>query len=187
MPNFSSVTISTERLLLRPLEPTDELAMFALRSNEDVNRYTGNIPLVTVESAGALIAKDRQAMRDDLYLRLGMVRLDNDELIGTCGLFNFDAQCRRAEIGYDLRPTMWGQGYMREALLDLLQYAFTTLDLNRVEADVDPQNLSSRKALERLGFQCEGLLRERWILNGVKADTAFYGLLSTDWLTRKNK
>ena len=71
--------------------------------------------------------------------------------------------------------------YMNEALLRLLEFGFTELDLNRVEGDVDPRNVASAKSLERLGFKREGLLRERWIVGGEVSDTALYGLLRSEW------
>ncbi len=70
---------------------------------------------------------------------------------------------------------------MNEALRTLVDHAFTTLDLNRLEADIDPRNLASAKTLERLGFQQEGLLRERWIVGDEISDTAFDGLLRREW------
>ena len=50
-----------------------------------------------------------------------------------------------------------------------------------VEADIDPGNRASARTLERLGFRREGLLRERWIVNGEISDSALYGLLRRDW------
>ena len=70
---------------------------------------------------------------------------------------------------------------MNEALKALLYYAFQTLDLNRLEADIDPRNSASAKTLERLGFQKEGHLRERWIVNNEISDTWLYGLLRREW------
>jgi RimJ/RimL family protein N-acetyltransferase len=59
------------------------------------------------------------------------------------------------------------------------------MNLNRVEADIDPRNLASAKSLERLGFTREGFLRERWIVDGVVSDTALYGLLQGVWKARQ--
>ena len=73
---------------------------------------------------------------------------------------------------------------MHEALLALLDCGFGMLDLNRVEADIDPRNTGSQRSLDRLGFQREGLLRERWIVSGEVSDTALHGLLRRDWLAR---
>ena len=75
----------------------------------------------------------------------------------------------------------WGKAFMDEALRALLNYGFTELKLNRVEADVDTRNEASKKTLERLGFSMEGYLRERWIVGDEISDSALYGLLHRDW------
>jgi RimJ/RimL family protein N-acetyltransferase len=73
---------------------------------------------------------------------------------------------------------------MSEALAALLDYGFTVLNLNRVEADIDPRNEASARSLQRCGFAREGLLRERWIVGEEVSDTAFYGLLQREWRAR---
>jgi RimJ/RimL family protein N-acetyltransferase len=115
------------------------------------------------------------------YLRLGIELSATGELLGTCTLFGINAQCRRAEVGYVLASPAWGQGYMNEALSGLIEYAFAELNLNRIEADIDPRNESSRRVLERLKFVREGYLRERWIVGEEVSDTALYGLLQREW------
>jgi RimJ/RimL family protein N-acetyltransferase len=107
--------------------------------------------------------------------------MDDGALIGNCTLFALNAQCRRAELGYVLGSRQWGQGFMHEALQALLGHGFAELDLNRVEADIDPRNEASARSLRRLGFAQEGYLRERWIVGGEVSDTALYGLLRQDW------
>ncbi|WP_394781477.1 GNAT family N-acetyltransferase [Undibacterium sp.] len=181
MPKFDQLILHTERLLLRPLCATDAAGMFRLRADEKVMQYGASPPWTSMEQADTMIARDMKAMEEGTYLRLGLVRPEDDVLIGGCTLFHLDEQCRRAEIGYELLPDMWGQGYMREALAALLEFGFTEMSLNRVEADVDPRNAPSANILVRLGFKHEGLLKERWIVNGEKADTAFYGLLCAEW------
>ena len=56
--------------------------------------------------------------------------------------------------------------------------------MRRIEADVDPKNIASVRTLERMGFQREGLLRERWNVGGEIQDSLFYGLLKSDWEQR---
>jgi len=63
-------------------------------------------------------------------------------------------------------------------------YAFNDLDLNRIEADVDPRNVASARSLVRMGFRKEGHLRERWIVSGEVSDSDLYGLLRIDWPPR---
>ena len=125
-------------------------------------------------------------MAKGTYLRLGIERKSDARLIGNCALFNLVEQCRRAEIGYGLAHAAWGHGYMGEALVALLDHGFAELDLNRVEADIDPANAASARSLERLGFRAEGYLRERWIVGGQVSDSRLYGLLLNDWRTRNH-
>lgn len=73
---------------------------------------------------------------------------------------------------------------MHEALQALLEFGFGELDLNRIEADIDPRNSASARTLERLGFTKEGYLRERWIVGDEVSDTAIYGLLRREWRVR---
>jgi len=63
----------------------------------------------------------------------------------------------------------------------LLGHGFAALDLNRIEADVDPRNEASARVLEKLGFRQEGYMPERWIVQGEPADTVYYGLLRRHW------
>lgn len=70
---------------------------------------------------------------------------------------------------------------MHEALVALLNYGFSELDLNRVVADIDPRNVNSARSLERLGFTKEGHLRENCVVNGILADSVIYGLLRREW------
>ena len=113
-----------------------------------------------------------------------MEMVDDAHLIGHCSLFIFNAQCQRAEIGYGLAFAAWGCGYMHEALTVVLSYEISELALNRIEADIDPRNLTSAKTLQRLGFQQEGFLRERWVVDGEVSASGLYGLLRRNWLAR---
>ncbi len=186
--DFSRLRLATARLLLRPLRETDAHAVYAIRSDPEVMRYHSSGPWTSLEPARALIARDTAAMACGEHLRLGLT-LNEDgpdaTLIGSCCLFHLDRANRRAEIGYELHRSVWGLGYMQEALQALLQFAFSSMTLNRIEADIHPDNLASARTLERLGFLREGLLRERWIVEGEVSDTAMYGLLQRDWLARK--
>ena len=175
------LAIHTRRLLLRPLQPGDVDALFGIFSHPEVMRYWSTPPWASPEPGREMVARDEAAGPDADHLRLGLVRQEDDTLIGTCTLFEHIRQSRRAEMGYALGRSAWGQGYMNEALSALLDHGFDAWNLNRVEADIDPRNLASARALERLGFQREGFLRERWIVGDEVSDTALYGLLRRDW------
>lgn len=185
MPAFDQLTLRTERLMLRPLRPDDAPALYGIYSDPLVMRYWSGTPWPDETKAHEMIARDATAMRVGEHVRLGLARADDAALIGTCTLFAFNAQCRRAEVGYALAHAAWGRGYMHEALGALLAYGFGELALNRVEADVDPRNAASAKTLERLGFRQEGYLRERWIVADEVSDSSLYGLLRREWLARQ--
>ena len=184
MPEFSQLILTTERLRLRPLVASDAAALFAIFSDPRVMRYWSSAPWPSIDKAHEMIAKDATQLAAGEHLRLGMETADDGRLIGHCSLFSFNAQCQRCDIGYGMAFGAWGHGYMDEALTALLNYGFSELALNRVEADIDPRNLASANTLERLGFQHEGFLRERWVVDGEVSDSGIYGLLRRDWLAR---
>ena len=183
MHRFDGIPLTTDRLLLRPFQESDAAALFGIFSDPAVMRYWSTPPWTDIAPAHTMISQDRKSTSME-YLRLGITLAAGSELVGMCTLFSINQTCRRAEIGYALGATAWGKGYMNEALTALLDYGFSQLDLNRVEADIDPRNEASAKTLERLGFSQEGLLRERWIVDGEVSDTAFYGLLKRGWTAR---
>lgn len=184
---FDQITIKTPRLLLRPLCVADAQAHFAIRSEKRVMKYVNRAAWTTMDEAHERILQHIAAMQKNEYLNLGIVANDDGGLIGTCVLFRFDWQSKRAEIGYELRPDKWGRGYINEALISLINFGFNELLLNRIEADIDPRNEKSVKTVERLGFIREGLLRERWILNDEKSDSVIYGLLASEFTASPNK
>lgn len=174
-------TLTTERLTLRPPRRGDENALFSLHSDAEVMRYFSEPPWTDPERAIRQVDDDAAAFERGDYFRFAIVLNETQRLIGNCTLSALHRQNRRAEIGYALQRQHWSKGYMNEALGALLAHAFEELDLNRLEADIDPRNAASAVCLERLGFISEGYLRERWIVGGEVCDSALYGLLRRDW------
>jgi len=194
MTPFAELIIETPRLLLRPLQDGDAPALFAIFSDPAVMRYWSSAPWTDPAQGLRMLEGDREAAAGRRDLRLGVVPHDaGGRVVGTLSLYRIDAGCRRADIGYALARAEQGRGLMNEALAALVDCAFDhrpgapfdDLQLNRIEADVDPRNAPSCRALERLGFQREGLLRERWIVAGEVSDSAMYGLLHADWRARR--
>lgn len=173
--------IQTPRLMLRWISNEDVDALFGIFSNVEVMRYWSTPPLADRDAAVALVNEIHDAFQRQVMLKWGVARQGDNVIIGTTTLYNLDFTNRRAEVGYALGREYWGQGYMQEALQALLSYCFETLSLRRLEADVDPRNKASIQTLERLGFQHEGYLRERWEVAGEIQDALFYGLLRREW------
>jgi ribosomal-protein-alanine N-acetyltransferase len=167
------------------LAERDVPALFDFFSHPQVTQYWNNPPFKEMAQAARFLENIQAGFRSGSALQLGIERKSDQVLVGICNLHNFHMPSRRAEIGYALGRPYWGQGYMQEALLILIEYAFDHLGLNRLEADIDPRNTASERTLLRLGFLKEGLLRERWIVEGIKSDSGFYGLLRSDWKKRE--
>jgi RimJ/RimL family protein N-acetyltransferase len=181
MPSFDDIALSTTRLLLRPLCPSDAEALLEVHSDAAVMQYSNTPPWTSIDQAHALIDLALRGVRTGKDLCLGIVPQTAGNVVGTCTLYAISESSRRAEIGFILGAQVWRKGYMAEALAALVKYSFLELKLNRIEADTDPRNLRSTATLERLGFVREGYLRERWIVGGEKSDTLLYGILRSDW------
>jgi RimJ/RimL family protein N-acetyltransferase len=177
-------TLTAGRVTLRWLVPSDVDALYEVFSNADVMRYWARPPFTDVSEARDLLAVIERSFAEKSRFQWGIVRPEDDRVIGTCTLSSVNAANLRAELGYALLPAHWGQGLMRAALERLLDFAFRELGMRRLEADVDPNNARSMATVERLGFQREGYLRERWFVGGEPQDTVFYGLLRREWEAR---
>jgi len=175
-------TLTSPRLRLRRIEDSDRTALFDVFSDPQVMRYWSSPPHNDLAQVDRLIGRIHEGFARRDLLQWGVERIEDGQILGTCTLMGIDPGNRRAEIGYILGRAYWGCGYMNEALVAVVDFAFGPLRLHRLEADADSRNAASCRALERLGFQREGLLRERWIVNDEISDTAFYGLLEREWV-----
>jgi RimJ/RimL family protein N-acetyltransferase len=177
-------TLVTPRLTLRPLREDDAQALFSMWSDVEAMRYFAFSAMTELEQATERVAQVMKTVDDGEVFVCTVESRATGEVLGDCSLFHINEQCRRAEIGYSLLRKHWGHGYMIEATTALLEHAFDTLNLRRIEADIDPRNTPSARVLERLGFVREGYLRERWIIGDELSDSALYGLLERDYRMR---
>jgi len=184
MPTLNPTVLTTERLRLRWMDERDIEAHFAVFSDPEVTRYWSTSPWTELDQAAQAIAGTMADYASGSGLRFGIEVRATGELIGNVALHHFFGQNRRCEIGYALGSRHWGRGYAYEALHATLDYGFRELDLNRVEADIDPRNAASWQVLEKLGFRKEGYMPERWIVHGEMTDTVNYGLLKRYWDAR---
>lgn len=174
--------ITTPRVVLRWISEDDVDGLYEIFSDPQVMRYWSTVPLPDREAAAALQREIAEGNKRETMFKWGIALRDSNTVIGTTTLFNLSLDNGRAELGYAMAHAYWGKGYMNEALKALVSHAFEVMELRRLEADVDPRNAPSIRTLERLGFQREGFLRERWHVNGEIQDALFYGLLRRGWL-----
>ncbi|HSX59569.1 MAG TPA: GNAT family N-acetyltransferase [Tahibacter sp.] len=175
--------LETPRLRLRTVQRSDLDAIYRLHSDSRAMRYW-SFPAWTERRQANDWFEQRQrlAEREEVWPWAITLNPGDDTLVGIVTLFAVNRGQQRAEAGYQLDPSHWGQGYAQEALRAALGYGFDALELRRVEADIDPRNEPSCRLVERLGFRREGLMRERWRVNDEITDTAFYGLLAREFV-----
>ena len=106
-----------------------------------------------------------------------IARHDNNKIIGTIGLHEWDKYNNRGEISYDLNYEYWGKDIMRKALYQSLQYLFLELRINRIQAVTIKENLNSIKFLQKNHFNFEGVLQKYRFYNGKYYDINIYSIL----------
>ncbi len=172
---------TTTRLNLRAPKDDDIDALFSVGSDEEVMRYWGQIPYATRQQSVSEIEWFKKIFSEKQGIRWVITERDSDIYIGDIGYYKWEAKHRRAEIGYKLDKRHWNKGYMSEALIEVLRHGFTVMDLNRVEALVDPRNPPSIRVLEKRGFKREGVLRDYEIEYGTPIDLITLSLLRREW------
>jgi [ribosomal protein S5]-alanine N-acetyltransferase len=176
--------LSGARVRLRPLRADDADALFALQSDPRVMRYWSHPPWTERAQAVERIAQLERDRATSEFHSWAATLDGDDTLVGTGALFAINRTHARAEVGYSLAATHWGNGYALEMVRLIVAFAFDTLGLERLEADIDPRNAASCRLVERAGFVREGLLRARWRVAGEITDSAMYGLLRSDDVRR---
>jgi ribosomal-protein-alanine N-acetyltransferase len=143
--------LETDRLILRQLVITDTNEIFALRSDESVNRYLDRHPSKSIEDAKSFIQAVTENVKknDSIYWAITL----SGKLIGTICLFEFADDNSKAEIGYELLPIYQGKGLMQEAASKVLKFGFRHIGLNSIEAYTHSENQNSIRLLEKLNFK----------------------------------
>jgi RimJ/RimL family protein N-acetyltransferase len=118
----------------------------------------------------------------DIVFAIDLVENEVRTLIGTMGLHHIDWFNRRAATGsYIGNAQHRGKGYGREAKLALLEYAFNTLDLQKIDSEAFSHNLASQKCLLACGYQQEGVRRSIAFINGQRVDGVMFGITAAEW------
>lgn len=152
--------METDRLYLKNISIGDREFMLKQFSNKEVNRYLFDMePLNCIEDADAII---------DFYIqpeprphhRWIIVKKDGRTKIGTCGFHYWDKLNSCCDIGYDLYPDFQGNGYMKEALEKILDFAGSRMKVKRINACIYIDNGKSLHIAEKLGFTFNGQMKD---------------------------
>ena len=152
--NFTSFPVlKTERLILRQLISSDNIEIFALRSDDNVNKYLNRKPSKSIDDAKTFIQTINKNIQRNDSIYWAITLNGTDKLIGTICLFDFSDDNLKAEIGYELLPDFQGKGIMQEATSKVIGFGIQHIGLNSIEAYTHSENESSTRLLKKLNFK----------------------------------
>lgn len=179
--NFTPFPIlTTERLTLRQLSIDDQQDIFALRSDKEINKYLGRQLSKTVEDAIDFINKINENIKKNNSVYWAITLTKTRVFVGTICLFDFSTEKSSCEIGYELMTKFQGQGIMKEAVEKVIDYAFQTLQFQKIVAFTHNGNQASTGLLRKLSFVKSTEAVEE------SPDFTTFSLTSSNW-QRKSK
>lgn len=176
--------LKSEDLVLKKIEDQHLDGVYEIYSNDNVFEYCGIIPKHNKATVQSMIGHFERDFHKRSRIKWGIFAAhEPDSLLGMIEALDFNQKVNKVTIGYFLAESQWGRGIAAEAVGILLNYLFTEVDVNRVQAEVMPLNENSKKVLLKNGFLKEGTLRqaELWSGKGV-VDLEVYGLLKEDYV-----
>ena len=181
--------IVTERLLLRPYRESDAEAVIAAidESRAELNVWMEWAPgMRKPQDARTLARRSAEAWAAREDFGLGIFLRDGGRYLGGTGLHRPNWRVPSLEIGYWMRTSEVGKGYVREAVTGLTRVGFGHLGLRRMEIRCASTNDRSRRVAEVVGYQLEGRLRsDDRLPNGELRDTLVFSLIDTDQVVRE--
>ncbi len=145
--------LTTERLTLRQLVINDEQEIFTLRSDGEINKYLDRPISNTIDDARNFINTVNENINKNNSLYWAITLRDSNKLVGTICLYGFSDENDNCEIGYELLTNFQGQGIMKEALEKVIDYAFNTVKVQKIEAFFHRDNQRSIKLLQKFSFR----------------------------------
>lgn len=174
--------LDTERLLLREFVKSDWKAVHEYACDPEVVRYLEWGPNTADESVGfldATIACQRERPRR--VHEFAVVHKADNKLIGGCGIRINEADWELAEIGYCFNRNYWNKGYASEAASKVIAFGFERLNLHRVFATCDADNIGSASVLAKCGMRKEGHFLQDKKVRGRWRDTFLFAILKEEW------
>lgn len=172
--------IKTARLTLREFVADDWSAVLTYQSDPRYLRFYEWETRTEVD-VRAFVRRFMDWQNEQPRMKFQLAIEHAGRLIGNCGIRMVDAKNREAEIGYELDPKFWRNGYATEAALAMLDFGFRELKLHRVSSWCIADNVASAHVLEKLGLKREGRIREqRWFKNRWW-DALIFGILEHEF------
>lgn len=181
-----TIPLESERLLFRKTTKDDIDEFFFIQLNPNLRRYLG------MTKVGNNLIKNRKFFDESAYdnkdfYRWTIVKKEDNKILGCIYLNIHDKKARTAGIDYWIREDEWGCGYVTEAAQRILEFAFDTLNLNRIESCGAKDNPGTWKVMEHIGLKYEGERQSgAFYYYGGLTDLLMYGITRNEYLFEKN-
>lgn len=172
--------MQTDRLILRDRTRV-LIAEMLIQAKKEQLQFFGFDNLPELEEKLIRIEKGLANKKND-YRIFDMILKQTNEVIGSCGFHHWIKDHDRTEIGYALHKQFQKKGYMTEGLSRVLQFGFKEMDLNRIEALIEPENKQSMALMSKFGFVKEGVLRGDYKEGNEYENFVIFSLLKADYL-----
>jgi RimJ/RimL family protein N-acetyltransferase len=150
--------IETERLVLRKPCMEDAPAIFTRWAQDrEVTHYLTWRPHPRIEQTQEFVQSCLSAWEHETRFPYMVTLMEDGQVIG---MIDPRIEGPKMGIGYILARAYWGKGFMTEATQAMIEWAFQQPTIYRVYATTDMENVASRRVLEKVGMQCEGILRK---------------------------
>ena len=173
--------LATDLIELVPLDPDNKVHVEVYRQsrNEPKMRATGSYGECDTSSH----TRERISEGHSTENPSALCAIRAEETVVGWAVTNLhDLRAHAAYVGYYVLPEYWGNGYASEAARLLVTYSFDELNAHRVEASVQADNPASRRVLEKLGFQKEGVKRDAFYKEGEYKDISLWSLLAEEFV-----
>jgi len=149
--------IETKRLFLKNISIDDRDFIFSQFSDDVVNRYLFDAePVTDMQGADEIIMFFIQQPEPRLHRRFVIVRKLDGKKMGTCGFNGWNQTDCTFEVGYDMKEEFWGNGYMQEAIKEIIAFAIDEMHIKEINACISIDNQRSIRLVEKLGFVVSG-------------------------------
>ncbi|WP_030945683.1 GNAT family N-acetyltransferase [Streptomyces sp. NRRL S-646] len=179
---FPNISISTERLVLRPFDEDDVSALAEMMNDEQVGAWTDVPQPFTEDQARTWITEYAPTERaTGRGLDLAVTEFLTQRLVGIVQLAKTNWHVRSTELSYIIAPWARGEGYASEAALATAQWLFSDQKLERIELRTAADNTASQQVAQKIGCISEGVLRNACIAH-VRAEDGTWSDVRTDFI-----
>ena len=174
------LTLQTKRLILRKIAIADAADIFAYASDSQVTTHTSWATHQSIDDTYEYLNNFVfELYRSGNGMDWGIVEKESNKLVGTCGLYIAPIH-KRGTLGYTLAKDYWGQGLMTEAATMAIAFGFHVMQLRRIEAICNVDNVASARVLEKIGMQFEGIVHNYVFYKEQSWDMKMYAIARSD-------